>query len=48
MIYLVMFKITQNTVRYFSFREVLLMVALNQVEAKRKVPAAQSRCKQCV
>jgi len=31
-----MFKITQNTLRYFSFAEVLLMAAINQVEAKRK------------
>jgi len=33
----VMFKITHNTVRRFSLAEILLMVAINQVEAKRKV-----------
>jgi len=32
-----MFKITHNTVRRFSLAEILLMVAINQVEAKRKV-----------
>jgi hypothetical protein len=32
-----MFKITQNTAHYFSLGEILLMVALNQVEAKAKL-----------
>jgi hypothetical protein len=32
-----MFKITHNTVHRFSFTEILLMAAINQVEAKRKV-----------
>ena len=32
-----MFKITQNTLDYFTFAEVLLMAAVNQVEAKQKV-----------
>jgi hypothetical protein len=32
-----MFKITHNTVHHFSFTEILLMAAINQVEAKRKV-----------
>jgi len=32
----VMFKITQNTVRGFTLAEVLLMAAMNQLEAKRK------------
>jgi hypothetical protein len=32
-----MFKITHNTVHRFSFTEILLMAALNEVEAKRKV-----------
>jgi hypothetical protein len=32
-----MFKITHNTVQRFSLAEILLMVAINQVEAKRKV-----------
>jgi len=34
-----MFKITQNTFRDFTLAEVLLMVAINQLEAKRKVGA---------
>jgi hypothetical protein len=32
----VMFRITHNTIRRFSFAEILLMVAMNQNEAKRK------------
>lgn len=32
----VMFKITQNTLSGFTLAEVLLMVAMNQLEAKRK------------
>ena len=32
----VMFKITQNTLRDFTFAEVLLMAAMNQLETKRK------------
>ena len=31
-----MFKITQNTLHDFTLAEVLLMVAMNQLEAKRK------------
>jgi len=31
-----MFKITQNTLRGFTLAEVLLMAAMNQLEAKRK------------
>jgi hypothetical protein len=31
-----MFKITQNTFRYFTFAEILLMAAINQAEAKPK------------
>jgi hypothetical protein len=31
-----MFKITQDTVHRFSLAEVLLIAAINQVEAKRK------------
>jgi hypothetical protein len=34
-----MFKITQNTFRDFTLAEVLLMVAMNQLEAKRKAGA---------
>lgn len=33
----VMFKITQNTLRDFTLAEVLLMAAMNQLEAKRRV-----------
>jgi hypothetical protein len=33
----VMFKITHNTVQHFSLAEVLLMVAINQMQANRKV-----------
>jgi hypothetical protein len=32
----VMFKITQNTLRGFTLAEVLLMVAMNQLEAESK------------
>jgi hypothetical protein len=40
-----MFKITQNSLRYFTLTEVLLMVAINQAEAKGKViRPPQSRC----
>ncbi len=31
-----MFKITQNTLRDFTLAEVLLMAAINQLEANRK------------
>lgn len=33
-----MFKITQDTVHRFSLAEVLLIAAINQVEAKREHP----------
>ncbi len=39
----IMFKITQNTFRDFTLAEVLLMVAINQLEAKRKVGANEGR-----
>jgi len=32
----VLFKITHNTVQRFTLAEILLMVAINQMEAKRK------------
>lgn len=32
-----MFKITHNTAHRFSLTEILLMVAINQLEAKQKV-----------
>ncbi len=38
-----MFKITHNTIHCFSFAEILLMVAMNQLEAKRKDSATRSR-----
>jgi hypothetical protein len=33
----VMFKVTHTTVQHFSLAEVLLTVAINQMEANRKV-----------
>lgn len=36
----VMFKITHNTIHRFSLAEILLMAAMNQMEAKRKVDPA--------
>lgn len=33
----IMFKITQNTLSYFTLAEVLLMAAMNQLETKQKV-----------
>ena len=32
-----MFKISQNTARCFSLGEILLMIALNQVEVKKQL-----------
>jgi hypothetical protein len=37
-----MFKITQNTVARFSLGEILLMAAMNEIEAQRKASAATS------
>jgi signal recognition particle GTPase len=34
-----MFKITPNTIHRFSFAEILLMAAMNEIEAKRKASA---------
>jgi hypothetical protein len=43
-----MFKITQNTLRGFTLAEVLLMAAMNQLEAKRKAFGNEgSRLHQC-
>ena len=39
---LAMFNITQNTIHRFSFTEILLMVAINQMECKRKVALSRS------
>jgi len=36
-----MFKITQNMLRDFTLAEVLLMAAMNQLEAERKVGASE-------
>jgi len=50
MISAAMFKITQNTVRRFTFREVLLMAAINQLEAKVGAAArvAKDLSRRCV
>lgn len=37
-----MFKITQNTVNGFTLAEILLMAAMNDVEAKRKASSTVS------
>jgi len=44
----VVFKITQNTIHCFSLAEILLMAAMNEIEAKQKSLAAveQSRVNQ--
>ena len=34
-----MFKITQNTIHRFTLAEILLMAAMNEIEAKSRVPA---------
>ena len=38
-----MFKITQNTLRNFTLAEVLLMAAMNQLEAKQKAGRDEGR-----
>ena len=38
----VMFKITQNTINRFTFAEILLMAAMNEIEAKRKASSTVS------
>jgi hypothetical protein len=35
-----MFRITQNTLRRFSLAELLLMAAINQVAASRRIDSA--------
>jgi hypothetical protein len=37
-----MFKITQNTINGFTLAEILLMAAMNEIEAKRKASATGS------
>jgi len=34
-----MFKITQNTINGFTLAEILLMAAMNEIEAKRRASA---------
>jgi hypothetical protein len=38
-----MFKITHHTIHRFSLAEILLMVAINQIEAKRTDPSTRRR-----
>jgi len=39
-----MFKITQNTIKRFTLAEILLMAAMNEIEAKRMAaPTALAR-----
>jgi hypothetical protein len=40
---LAMFKITHNTARQFSLTEILLMAAMNQMEAKHRRPKCPER-----
>ena len=44
----IMFKITQNTTRQFTLAEILLMAAMNEMDAKRKTSgrAEQARREQ--
>ena len=37
-----MFKITQNTIKGFTLAEILLMAAMNEIEAKRKASSTVS------
>ena len=37
-----MFKITQNTIMSFTLAEILLMAAINELEAKRKTSTTVS------
>jgi hypothetical protein len=37
-----MFKITQNTIKGFTLAEILLMAAMNEIEAKRKASSKGS------
>jgi len=41
-----MFKITQNTTRQFTLEEILLMAAMNEVEAKRRSSVTASSSEQ--
>lgn len=41
----IMFKITQNTTQHFSLAEILLMAAMNEIEAKLKLSDAQKQSK---
>ena len=37
-----MFKITQNTIKGFTLAEILLMAAMNEIEARRKASSTVS------
>jgi hypothetical protein len=37
-----MFKITQDTIKGFTLAEILLMAAMNEIEAKRKASSTES------
>jgi len=37
-----MFKITQNTINAFTLAEILLMAAMNEIEAKRRASSTVS------
>ncbi len=39
----VMFRITQNTIHSFSFAEILLMAAMNEIEERRKASNKRSK-----
>jgi len=43
-----MFKITQNTIHRFSLAEILLMAAMNEMEATRKASATVSNPKRTI
>ena len=37
-----MFKITQRTTKAFTFAEILIMAAMNEIEAKRRASSTES------
>ena len=39
---MLMFKITQNTIKAFTLAEILLMAAMNEIEAKRRTSSTAS------
>ena len=44
----IMFKITRNTIHRFSLAELLLMMAMNEIEAKRRRPQLGAEVKEPV